>query len=205
MKQNKYDVIICDLGNVLINFDHRIAVRRILEHTPKKEEEIYALFFDSPLTGLYEEGKLSSDEFFCRVKEFLKLDMDYDGFLPIWNEIFFEAPINIKMQNFLRKIKPKYRLIMMSNLNEAHFEFLRKRMSIFSEFDKLVLSYEVGFRKPEPQVYKLALGFAGTQGPRAFYIDDRRDLIEAASKLGIKGIIFDGELAFEKIVKELER
>jgi len=204
MKQNKYDVIICDLGNVLINFDHRIAVKRILDYTPKKEADIYALFFDSPLTGLYEEGKISSDEFFYRVKEFLRLDMDYNTFLPIWDEIFFETPINIKMQNFLRGIKSKYKLVMMSNLNEIHFEFLRKKMDIFSEFDRLVLSYEVGFRKPAPEIYKLALDFAQTQASRAFYIDDRKDLVEAASRLGIRGVVFDGEPGFERITKELE-
>ena len=203
MKQNKYDVIICDLGNVLINFDHRIAVKRILEYTPKKEEEIYELFFDSPLTGLYEEGKITSDDFFRRVKGFVKLDMERDSFFSIWNDIFFETPINIKMQNFLRSIKSRYKLIMMSNLNETHFEFLKKKMGIFSEFDKLVLSYEVGFRKPAPQIYKCALDFAQTQASRAFYIDDREDLIASAAGLGIKGIVFDGEPAFEKITKEI--
>ena len=203
MKKTKYDMIICDLGNVLINFDHRIAVRRILEYTPKKEDEIYELFFDSPFTGLYEEGKISSDEFFQRVKGFLELDMGRDGFFSIWNDIFFETPINIKMQNFLRSIKSRYKLIMMSNLNETHFEFLKKKMGIFSEFDKLVLSYEVGFRKPAPQIYKCALDFAQTQASRAFYIDDREDLIASAAGLGIKGIVFDGEPAFEKITKEI--
>jgi putative hydrolase of the HAD superfamily len=200
---NSYDTIICDLGNVLINFNHRIAVKKILAFTPRKEEDIYNLFFDSGLTELYEEGKISSDEFFHRVKKALGLEIDYDTFLPVWNDIFFEVPLNIKMHNFLRKIKPAYKLIMISNLNESHFEFLKKKMGIFKEFDKLVLSYEVGFRKPHPEIYKVALDFAKTVPFKAFYIDDRKDLVEAASKLGIRGIVFNGEGSFKKITEEI--
>lgn len=203
MTHNNFNAIICDLGNVLINFDHTIAVKKILDYTPKKEEDIYSLFFDSPLTELYEEGRISTDEFFHSVKEFLKLQIDYNTFLPLWNEIFFETPLNIKMQEFLRKIKPRYKLIMISNINETHFGFLNKRMGIFNEFDKLVLSYEVGFRKPAPEIYKKALEFAATPPSKVFYIDDRRDLIETATNLGLKGIVFDGEIALERIVKEL--
>ncbi len=56
MTKNKYDVILCDLGNVLINFDHRIAVKKILYNTLKNEQDICQLFFDSGLTKDYEEG-----------------------------------------------------------------------------------------------------------------------------------------------------
>jgi len=204
MRENLlYDAVICDLGNVLINFDRQIAVKRIAPFTPKKEEDIYGLFFDSQITELFEKGEITPDEFFYRIKEFLELDMDYDKFLPIWNDIFFEVPLNIKMRNFLRSIKSQYSLVMLSNINKVHFEFLRKRMGIFKDFAELVLSYEVGFRKPPPEIYHEALKRIKVIPSRAFYIDDRKDLIEAASRLGIKGIVFDGEDAFERIVKEL--
>lgn len=203
MKNDKYDAVICDLGNVIINFDHRIAVKKILDYTPKEEKEIYALFFDSPLTGLYEEGKISSQEFFRRVKEFLRLDMSYNKFLHIWNEIFFETPLNLKMHALLKRIKPHYKLVMISNLNRTHFEFLKSKTDIFSEFDKIVLSYETGFRKPAPEIYKQAMESVKTQPEKTLYIDDRQDLIEAAAGLGIKGIVFDGERGFQKVKKEL--
>ena len=203
MTRNKFDTVISDLGNVLIDFDHRIAVKKILQRTPKKEEDIYDLFFDSPLTGLYEEGKITTDEFFQRVKEFLKLDIDHDGFFHIWNDIFFEVPENLKMQKLLGEIKKDHKLIMISNLNETHFEFLRPKMSVFEKFDKLILSYEVGLRKPAPGIYTMALDAAKTVASRALYVDDRMDLIEAAEKLGIKGIVFDGNESTERVKSEL--
>ena len=199
MTHNQYDTILCDLGNVLINFDHRIAVRKILEHTPKGEEDIYNLFFDSGLTELYEEGKIDPKEFFRRVKEFLKIDIDQDEFFPIWNEIFFEVPLNKKMHEFLKNTKNNHKLVMVSNLNITHFEHLRNKMDIFDVFDKLILSYEVGRRKPASEIYEAALDSVGTKREKSFYIDDRRDLIEVAAKMGIKGIVFDGDEAFRNI------
>ena len=199
----EYDAIFCDLGNVLINFDHRIAVRKILQYTPKKEDEIYSLFFDSSFTELYEEGKIGPAGFFKRVKEALDLNLDYDGFFPIWNEIFFETPLNRNMRDFIKKSKSFYKLVMISNLNVTHFEFLKKTMPVFKEFDSLILSYEVGCRKPAHGIYKAALESVRAPSDRVFYIDDRRDLIEAASGLGIKGVVFDGDKAFEAIEKEL--
>ncbi|MBU3912308.1 MAG: HAD-IA family hydrolase [Candidatus Omnitrophica bacterium] len=199
----KYDAILCDLGNVLINFDHRIAVRKILRYTPKNEEEIYSLFFDSSFTELYEEGKIDPAEFFRRVKKTIKLDLDYDEFFLIWNDIFFETPLNKKMQDFLKKVTSVYKLVMISNLNVTHFGFLKKQMDIFKEFDSLILSYETGCRKPAPEIYRAALASVRASSDKAFYIDDRQDLIEAASGLGIKGIVFDNENAFEKIERVL--
>jgi glucose-1-phosphatase len=203
MVKNKYDAIFCDLGNVLVNFDHRIAVKKILRFTSKNEHDIYQLFFDSGLTKDYEEGRVSSVDFFKRVKDSLELDMDPGALLPIWNDIFFETPLNIKIQNFLKSVKDKYKLVMISNINETHWGFLKKKMPIFAEFDKLILSYEVGFRKPSPEIYNAALKSVGAKSPGVFYIDDRADLIKAALGLGIKGITFDGEKAFKKIEAEL--
>lgn len=204
MTKNKYEAILCDLGNVLINFDHRIAVKKILHLTPKNEHDIYQLFFDSGLTKDYEEGKISSIEFFKKVKNSLKLNMGYSEFLPIWNDIFFEKGLNKKIQNFLMAIKGKYKLVMISNINEAHYEFLKKKMPVFGKFDKLILSYEISFRKPAREIYDAALKSVNTEASKVFYVDDRADLIEAASKFGIEGIALNGEEAFKKIAKELK-
>jgi len=199
MTKDKYEAIFCDLGNVLINFDHRIAVKKILANTRKNEHDIYQLFFDSGLTKDYEEGKISSSDFFKKVRDSLELDMGNEKLLPIWNDIFFEGPLNKKIQAFLGEAKEKYKLVMISNINETHWEFLKNRVPVFSKFDKLILSYEVGFRKPAKEIYDAALKSANAVPSKAFYIDDRKDLIEAASKFGIKGVAFEGEEAFEKI------
>lgn len=203
MTKRKYEAIFCDLGNVIINFDHRIAVKKILTKTGKNEHDIYQLFFDSGITKDYEEGKISSLDFFKKVRDSLDLDIGNEKLLPIWNDIFFETPLNKKIQAFLSEAKEKYKLVMISNINETHWEFLKHKVPVFSKFDKLILSYEVGFRKPAREIYDAALESVKIAPSKAFYIDDRKDLIEAASRFGIKGVAFDGEEAFGKIREKL--
>ena len=69
----KIKAIIFDLGNVLLDFDHRLAAERVSKFTDKSAEEILNLFFDSELTGLFEEGKIAPAEFFLKIKEALNL------------------------------------------------------------------------------------------------------------------------------------
>ena len=85
-------VILFDLGKVLIDFNHRIAVRRIKEYCALSEEEIYNLFFDSDVTDRYERGLISSEYFFQEVKAMLQATISRDDFVPIWNEIFTPHP-----------------------------------------------------------------------------------------------------------------
>ena len=66
-------LILCDLGNVLVNFDHTIAVRRILKFTNLPFDKLYQLFFDSPIIKDFEEGRLTSPQFFKKISKKLQL------------------------------------------------------------------------------------------------------------------------------------
>ena len=190
MTNNNFDTIIFDLGNVLIDFDHHIAVEKICKFTAKTRDEIYQLFFDSGITEVFEEGKIDGPEFYARVKEMLEANLSFDEFLPIWNGIFFITPQNRLMQKLLADLRHAYKLILISNINELHFLYIKDNFDIFSHFHKIILSYEVGKRKPHPLIYQKALEAARTSAQNAVYTDDRLDLIEAAAKLGITSIQF---------------
>ncbi|MBB6555334.1 HAD family hydrolase [Nonomuraea rubra] len=55
-------------------------------------------------------------------------------------------------------------------------------------FDAVVISGEVGMRKPEPRIYQHALGMIGLDGAQCVFIDDIEANIVAARELGIAGI-----------------
>ena len=188
----KIEAVIFDLGNVLIDFDHRIAASKIAKLTDKTEEEIFNLFFDSCLTASFEEGKISPQEFFSRVKEALSLTLDYPEFLPIWNEIFFLSEENRYVYNMAKALKGRYKLALLSNINILHFEYVRQKFPVFDAFHHIVTSFEVGSRKPDPLIYQKTLSLLGVVARKTFYTDDRAELIEAGSQLGIKGFVFKG-------------
>ncbi|MBI4982048.1 MAG: HAD family phosphatase [Candidatus Omnitrophica bacterium] len=199
--KRKIKGIIFDLGNVLIDFDHNIAAKRICACSEKTIPEVYQFFFDSPLTGMFEEGKISEQDFFSEVKKALGLNIGYEQFLPIWNEIFFLSENNRRVYSLAKSLREKYRIIILSNINVLHYSFLKNNFSVFDAFNDVVTSFEQGSRKPDELIYKTALYKLDAHPEEVFYTDDRQDLIAAAQKLGIHSFVFQGP---EKLEKDLE-
>lgn len=190
MNDNYIKAIIFDLGNVLIDFNHRIAAKKISCFTDKNPEEIFELFFDSQLTSLFEEGKITPEDFFLRVKKKLNLKLDYNEFVPIWNEIFFLTEKNHEVYNLAKSLKKYYKLALLSNINILHFEFLLKNFPVFDVFNNIITSYEIGARKPSPLIYNKSLEILRVLPYEAFYTDDRPELAKFAKKLGIQAFVF---------------
>lgn len=199
---NKFKLIIVDLGNVLINFNHWVAANKFLRFSKRSLNDIYNLLFDSPFTKSFEEGKLTSEEFFMAIKNELSLGMDYGAFLPVWNEIFYLTSDNIEVYQLVYILKKKYKVIVLSNINQLHFEYLKENFRIFDPFDKIVLSYEVGARKPDPKIYQHALELFSVRPQEAFYIDDRLDLVEQAERLSIPATQFKSFQGLKLVLEE---
>jgi FMN phosphatase YigB (HAD superfamily) len=195
-------LILCDLGNVLINFDHRIAARKILPYTDKKFSEVVQLFFDSPATKAFEEGKISGRRFFEHVRRALALkDITYAQFVPIWNEIFSE---NKGILEVLKRLKRSYRLHLISNINELHYAYIAKNFpKSLAVFDRTYLSCSVGARKPDALIYRAAIREDGFRVEEALYTDDRRDLIIEAEKLGIRSVVFKNVADFRGRLRKM--
>ena len=64
-----YDLIIFDLGNVVLNFDHNISAKKVAKRFGVDRKRVYDLFFDSEITRLNDEGKLSQEEFYHKIKK----------------------------------------------------------------------------------------------------------------------------------------
>lgn len=183
--------VIFDLGNVLINFDHRIAAKRIFEFTDKSPSEIYNLFFDSGITAMFEEGRISAEDFFLKIKAMLNLKIDYQEFISIWNGIFFLTENNKEVYTIVKNLRNKYRIALLSNINVLHFDYLKKEFPVFDAFHCVITSFEVGARKPHPLIYAETLECLNVASPaEAFYTDDRQELIEKAKELGINSAVF---------------
>ncbi len=200
MDNNHIEAIIFDLGNVLVDFDHTIAAKKISKFTTKSPQEIFNLFFDSELTGLFEEGKISPLEFFLKVKKMLNLKLDYEQFLSIWNEIFFLTEKNQAVYNLAKNLRNHYKIVLLSNINILHFDYLKKNFSVFDVFHHIITSFELGFRKPHPFIYQKTFNIIETLPHNIFYTDDRFELVESACRLGIHGFTFEG---IEQLKKDL--
>ncbi len=200
MAKSEIKGIIFDLGNVLVNFDHFLAAQKVASLTSLTPQDIYGLFFNSEITKKFEEGKIPPKKFFSEVKKLLKLKITYGEFLPIWNEIFFLTKDNQKVLRLARRLNKQYCLAMLSNINTLHYDYLEEKFPVFSAFDHIFASFQMGCIKPDPKIYLKALNNMGVLPEEAFYTDDRFDLIEQARKLGIKAYVYKG---YEQLKQDL--
>lgn len=176
--------ILFDLGNVLVPFDHLRAARGLAPHTTRSPQELYQWFFDSPLQADYEEGRVTSEEFFARLAHTFRLEVTFEQFAAIWNGIFWEDPA---MTALVRTLAARYRLVGVSNTNPLHFAFTRSRFAAVREIPTWIVSHEVGMRKPDRRIYERAIAASGVPPAEILYVEDRLDLVEAGRGLGLRG------------------
>ena len=193
VNESPIEVILFDLGNVILPFNHHQIGEKLLQFSLKKETEdhkkIFAYLFDlhTGAVNLYETGKMSSTEFFQSLKDFFHLQISFDEFTTIWNDIFTE---NGEVSEIVRSLKGKIRLGLVSNTNALHFDYIASTFPVVNSFDRWILSHEVGFKKPSPEIYQKAIEWASVEPPNILFIDDVQRNVEAAVSLGIQGIRF---------------
>jgi len=192
--------LLFDLGNVLIDFNHYLGVNKIAAYSRLENKEIYDLFFDSHITERFEEGKLSSKKFHLEVNKLLNINLEYENFVNIWNDIFFLTKRNTGCLELIKKLSGKLPIAMVSNINKLHYEYLKEKFDIFGHFDKLILSFEVGARKPKKEIYEEVIKFFKCDKSKIFYTDDRADLIEAGKVFGFYSTVFTSD---DKLAREL--
>ncbi len=183
----KIKAILFDLGKVIVDFDFEPAFRRLSKKCPFAPQDIRGYFLNSGLEVLYDGGKISSLDFHKEVKRNLKHELDFVEFKKIWNEVF---KANTPVIRLIRRLSPHYRVVLISNTNPMHYDYLRAKYSVFDYFDQIILSYREKIRKPDERIYRKAAEACQARPSEIFYIDDRQDLTEAAKALGFKTFTF---------------
>ena len=186
--------IIFDFGNVICKFDYGPFISKISGHSPKSAEEIADLIFrKSSLHRLYETGTISSDEFFNRTVSLCDLDISKQNFIQAYVNIF--TPINSTLE-LIKALKENYKIALLSNTNEWHFNYAIKPLEIFELFDAVTLSHEVKAMKPDHKIFEDCLTKLALQPTECIYIDDIKENSDQATKMGMTGIQYNsnGEL-----------
>lgn len=65
------------------------------------------------------------------------------------------------------------------------------RHNLSRYLEPVVLSYVTGCRKPDPEIYELALHKANVVPDRALFVDDRTAFLRGASSVGMKAALID--------------
>lgn len=176
--------IIFDFGDVFINLDKVGALENALLHFKLDqfpEDMIH-------VNAIYEMGLMSNSEFLAFYESAFP-DLSADKILEIWNSILKDFPHH--RLEFLKRLSEskKYKLILLSNTNNLHIEFVKSYVPFFKEFesyfDVFYLSHEINLRKPNADIYEFVLNQNNIKAEETLFIDDTTENTEAAKKLGI--------------------
>ncbi len=185
-----------DLGNVLVQVDHLRFCRRLAELAGWRPQEVYAAVFQTGLEPGYDTGRISSEEFHRRVQDHFRLDLPFARFRQMWADIF--DPLD-DMEAVAARLAQRYPLYLLSNTNELHFQYIQENYAtLLSHFRAFILSYLVGSRKPEPQIFQALIREAGLPPDRILYTDDKPEFVEAARAHGLVAWPFTSPLDFKE-------
>jgi putative hydrolase of the HAD superfamily len=97
------------------------------------------------------------------------------------------------------KLKKRYQVGIISNVDKYLAE-IPLHQKVYRHFDQklVVLSYKVGTRKPQEKIYRLFLKQSGCRAQNVLFIDNTRENVLTAKKLGMKGIVFKNNRQFKK-------
>ncbi|MBC7571369.1 MAG: HAD family phosphatase, partial [Spirosoma sp.] len=175
-----------DIGGVLLTNGWGRESRRLAAETfglnLAELEARHHLTFDT-----YEVGKLTLKEYLSRVVFYEPRSFTMDAFRDF---MFAQSKPYPDMITLCRQLKETYRLKIAVVSNEGR-ELNAYRIKTFglTEFvDFFISSSFVRFRKPDADIFRIALDIAQVPASQVLYIDDRPMFVSVAEGLGIRGI-----------------
>ncbi len=177
--------IIFDFGNVFINLDLEGALQYALNTFKIQSLSDEMIAFNS----LYEQGLVSTDEFLeFYTENFSKLSKE--KLIEVWNFMLKDFPEH--RLDFLKELKAssKYKLILLSNTNELHINWIKQHVSFYNDFkncfDAFYLSHEIHLVKPNKNIFEFVLNENKLKKDECLFIDDNKDNINTAESMAIK-------------------
>jgi len=196
--------VMLDMGQVLLSVDSGRFARRMRALTGLEEDHLRGVFLRDDLLQQYETGRMDAEVFHEEIQRRSGAGIDRKEFEAAWNSAIGRTPI--VPEKLLSSLSGRANLWMLSNTNKVHFDYISARFSFLRFFSGFVLSHEVGALKPDESIFQLALRKAGARAVETLFVDDQPANVDAARRLGMDAIRFQGadhleyELRFRNLV-----
>ena len=180
------NTIFTDIGGVLLTNGWDRGSRRkaidLFKLDPEETEERHHLTFDT-----YEEGKITQDEYLDRVVFYKKRTFSRRQFRQF---MFDQSKPFPDMLTLLARLKKKYacKIAVVSNEGRELAEYRIKQFKLNALADFFIVSSFVHFRKPDADIFRIALDTAQVSPQQVVYIEDRPMFVQVAKGLGIHGL-----------------
>jgi putative hydrolase of the HAD superfamily len=176
-----------DIGGVLLSNGWDAPIRkRTAAHFSLDLAELehrHHLTFDT-----YEEGKITLDEYLVRVVFYQKQPFTLEQFRQF---MFAQSKPFPQMMEWVRMLKGKYSLktVVVSNEGRELNDYRIREFKLDTFLDFFVSSCFVHLRKPDADIFRLALDLAQVEPGQVVYIENTPMFVRIAERLGIRSIL----------------
>ncbi|SJN52582.1 Haloacid dehalogenase-like hydrolase [Sphingobacterium faecium PCAi_F2.5] len=191
-KMKKIKNIILDYGDVIFMIDFLKMEAAFSELGIKNVRDYYGHRSQTKLFDEFEQGKISSQDFREGIRTisgiFSLTDHQIDS---AWNAMLLGVPDG--NHDLLLALKNKYRLFLLSNNNEIHYNWimnhLKSKFGLENNtkfFEKDYYSHLMGMRKPNADIFEYVLSKHELNPDETVFIDDSPQHLKTAQGLGIQ-------------------
>lgn len=178
--------VIFDLGGVFIDDPSADMVKycaNYLQVDPISLRNALNKYWDA-----WHKGSISEEELWQRVTT--DLQIQYPSCDSLWLDSFKQARREKPEMFFLLKqIKRQgYTTALLSNTEIPLVSYYKQHP--YEDIDRCFFSCEMGLSKPEQEIYEKVLQELACSPEAVIFIDDRKENVDAATSLGIPGILF---------------
>jgi 2-haloacid dehalogenase len=182
-------VVVFDLGGVLIDWNPRHLYRKLFAGDEAAMEDFLANVCTASWNSQQDAGRTFAEACASLKSEHPSHAELIDAWIERQPEMVagsIGGTVEILAELRGRKV-PLYAL---SNWSAETFPIALKRFEFLHWFQGIVLSGEVRLLKPDPRIFHLFFKTHGIDPGEAIYIDDLKANVEAATALGMHGILF---------------
>jgi putative hydrolase of the HAD superfamily len=178
-------IIFLDVGGVLLTngwgHESRQAAAKEFGFDYEEMNRIHEFIFN-----VYEIGRLTLEEYLDTTVFYRPRDFTKEDFKTFMFAQSVELPDMLQwLIEWKKKRRNDFRIISVNNEGKELNDYRIHKFKLHQCFDAFISSCEVGMRKPDPGIFRLAMGVAQARPEQCIYFDDRTMLVEAARRLGI--------------------
>ncbi len=192
--------VIWDIGGVIARTEDPTPRDQLAADLGVSRAILNDLFFSGREGTRAQKGEITVDELIAYIRG--KLELTPSEYPDLITRFFAGDRVDYDLVDFIRSLRPKFKTGIISNA----WHGLAKMMNdweIIDAFDVAIGSGDVGFLKPDPRIYQLALEKLGVAPHEAVFIDDFSVNIDGARALGMLAIQFKSPAQITEELNEL--
>lgn len=198
-----FDVLLLDLGGVLIDIDFERVFRALGSYTHVSLADMHARFEMDEMYKKHETGEITSGHYFEHLRTTFELGATDEQIETSWNQIYAgEIAENTELIARVAKRFPSYAL---TNSNESHRQTWEKMYKdILSNLRGVFVSSQIGLRKPEHAAYHAVCKSVGVSPARVVFFDDTYENVQGAREAGLIAYHVPNPVEFRNALADIQ-